>query len=51
MKPEPLPKEEIPVSNCCAWPMPDWPDNDLCPRCKEHAAPEEEEENYDWPDR
>jgi len=31
-------KEEILVSMCCGEEMPDYPDNDLCPRCKEHTG-------------
>ena len=34
--------EEIPVSNCCGEPMPDYPDYDICPKCGEHTDVEEE---------
>lgn len=30
------------VSNCCNEPNPDYPDSDVCPKCKEHAGFEEE---------
>ena len=26
-------------SICCGAPMPDWPDYDFCPCCKEHSEP------------
>jgi hypothetical protein len=29
-------------SNCCGAEMPDWPDSDFCPQCKEHSEPFEE---------
>jgi len=31
-------------SGCCGAPMPDWPDCDLCPECKEHSEPFTEDE-------
>jgi len=24
-------------SSCCGYPMPMWPDSDICPDCKEHT--------------
>ena len=37
-----LDDEEI-TSACCGEPMPDWPDSDFCPMCREHSGPMEEE--------
>ena len=31
--------EKEPTSNCCGADMPDWPDSDFCPKCKEHSLP------------
>ena len=31
-------------SVCCGVDMPDYPDSDLCPRCKEHTVTEKEYE-------
>ena len=33
------------ISNCCGarFYEPDYPDNDICSSCKEHASPMEEE--------
>lgn len=33
--------EEI-TSACCGEPMPDWPDSDFCPACREHSGPMDE---------
>ena len=35
------------VSNCCGarFYYPDYPDNDICTSCKEHAIPMEEEDS------
>jgi hypothetical protein len=37
------------ISNCCGAPFyyPGYPDNDICTACKEHAEPNEEEEEYE----
>ena len=39
-------QENYIVTNCCEAPFyyPDYPDNDLCTACKEHAMPMKEEE-------
>lgn len=38
--------DAILVSECCGKKMPDYPDSDICPRCREHTGVEEiEEEN------
>ena len=36
------------LSNCCGAPFyePGYPDSDICTACKEHAEPDEEEEEY-----
>ena len=28
------------LSNCCGAPLPDYPDRDICPDCKEHSDDE-----------
>ena len=37
------------LTNCCEAPFyyPDYPDNDMCTACKEHAVPIKEEEQDD----
>jgi hypothetical protein len=29
-------------SNCCDYPLSNWPDSDICPQCKEHCVPDPE---------
>ena len=31
------------LSQCCGTSMPDWPDSDICPHCKEHTGLEDSE--------
>jgi len=35
------------ITNCCGaeFTFPGWPDSDVCSKCKEHAAPEDRENN------
>ena len=35
---------EMSYSICCYAAMPDWPDNDCCPKCGEHTTGFTEEE-------
>ncbi len=36
---------KIHLSACCSSPIYDWPDNDICSDCKEHAEPMDDEDN------
>ena len=30
--------DDLPLSECCSEEMPNWPESDICPYCKEHTG-------------